>query len=1141
MELNDYKKEELENHIYKTPDTYVGGCDLIEENLPIFKENNIIFEDGEYIPAVYNIYNEILVNAKDQSVRIQQRNNKNDVPVKNIKVIIDRDKGEISIYNDGTGIDIAEHPTEKDDKGKPLWIPSMIFGELLTSGNYKENEKKIVGGKNGYGAKLTNIFSKNFEIKTVDHIRKKKFIQKFSDNMKVKNKPKITNIDKDIQPYTKITWTTDFERFGIVEFSDYMINLMYRRVYDVAGTTSKDISVFLNGKKIKTNNFMDYSKMYLSENDDFVYSEIDKRWKLGVSLSKKDKFEQISFVNGIATPKGGKHVDYITKQLLIGLKNIIEKKHKKVIQENYIKNYLRLFIDSVIENPSFDSQTKERLITPQGKFGSKPIISDKFFKEIIEKTDLVDKVIQFSDFKLNKENKKTDGSKRNKIRDIPKLDDANWAGTKKSNECILILTEGDSAKSMAVSGLSVVGRDKYGVFPLKGKVMNVKEASKSQIMNNSEITNLKKIVGLETGKEYQNTNSLRYGKVMIMTDQDHDGSHIKGLVMNVFHTMWPSLLQLGFLTSMITPIVKVTKGKNVISFYNLTDYGEWQKNKNDEKWKIKYYKGLGTSNAVEAREYFSNIKLNNYIFTEQTNDSMDLAFNKNFTNDRKKWLYNYNDKNILNHSDTEIPIQEFINKELIHFSNSDTLRSIGSLYDGLKPSQRKILYSCFKRKLYSEIRVAQLSGYVSENAAYHHGEMSLQSAIIGMAQDYTGSNNINLLMPNGQFGTRIMGGHDSASSRYIHTELNKIVDLIFPSVDFQIIDYEYDDGVKVEPKYYLPIIPMVLVNGMNGIGTGFSTSIPKYNPIDIINNIKNKLKNKEYQEIKPWYSGFKGDIIKIDDNNYLSKGKYEIINKTTIKITELPIGKWTDDYKKFLDTLLPEEKKKKSKEKVKKPKKCILDYINNSSDKDVEFIITVPIGFISGLQWSDDEYIDGIEKFFKLHNTKGLSLKNIHLYDDSKIIKLSSINEIFDRFYDKRYKLYITRKEKELEDLLNTLQILESKKKFIENVINKKIKLFNQKKLDIIQQLLNDDYKQVSNGRVIQDDKKTKDTKKNYYDYLIKISIYSFTEEEIDKLNKDYDKHKKEYDILFDKKIEDIWLDECNELLKCYKKFKLNK
>ena len=1136
MELADYKKEELQNHIYKTPDTYVGGCDLIDENLPLWNEsgNKIEFKDGEYIPAVYNIYNEILVNARDQIIRINQRKNKTDIPVKNLKITINRDNGEISIYNDGTGVDIAEHPSEKDKGGNPLWIPSMIFGELLTSGNYKENEKKIVGGKNGYGAKLTNIFSTEFEIKTVDHIRKKKFIQKFTDNMKTKHKPKITGTD--VSPYTKITWTTDFARFGIVEFSDFMINLMYRRVYDIAGVTDKNVNVFLNGKKIKVNNFMDYSKLYLSQNEDFVYGEIDKRWKLGISLSKTDKFEQISFVNGIATAKGGKHVDMITKQLLTGLKNIIEKKHKKTIQENYIKNYLRIFIDSVIENPSFDSQTKERLITPPSKFGSKPQINEKFIKEIIDRTDIVEKVIQFSEFKLNKESKKTDGTKRNKIRDIPKLDDANWAGTRKSDECILILTEGDSAKSMAVSGLSVVGRDKYGVFPLKGKVMNVKDASKSQIMNNSEITNLKKIIGLETGKEYKNLNSLRYGRVMIMTDQDHDGSHIKGLVLNVFHTMWPSLLDIGFITSMITPIIKATKGKQIQSFYTLTEYNDWKQTISG-KWHIKYYKGLGTSSANEAKEYFQNIKMNNYIVNEITNDSMNLAFNKKLADDRKKWLYNYDENIILDHNETEVPINEFIDKELIHFSNSDTFRSIGSVFDGLKPSQRKILYSCFKRKLYSEIRVAQLSGYVSEHAAYHHGEMSLQSAIIGMAQDYVGSNNINLLLPNGQFGTRIMGGHDSASSRYIHTELNKIVDIIYPPVDAELLDYTEDDGVNVEPKYYVPIIPMVLVNGMTGIGTGFSTSIPKFNPLDIVKNIENQLKGKEYGDMRPWYSGFKGDILKINDTDYISKGKYEILTPTTIRITELPIGKWTDDYKIFLDSLLPEEKKKKSKENEKtkksKVKQHIIDYINNSTDKEIDFTIIVPLGFSHNLQWSEDPHIDGIEKYFKLYTTKGLSLKNIHLYDKGRIVKFKSVKEIIDVFYTERYNLYEKRKEYLLKNLKNELDIKETKIRFINDVIEGKIIIYKKKKEEIFNNLVELEYKQIKD-KYIQE----KITKTNHvgYDYLVKMSIYSFTEEEIEKLRSEHAKIKKEYEDLLEKGISDIWLDECNEFKKYYNK-----
>ena len=1136
-----YKKENLQNHIYNTPDTYVGGCDLISENLCIYDsdKNKIIEKEIEYIPALFNTYNEILVNAKDQATRLNglYSKDKSVNVVTEIKVNFDVEKGEISIMNNGDGIDVAEHPKEKKN-GKPIYIPQLIFGELLTSTNYNKDEKKIVGGKNGYGAKLTNIFSKSFKLETVDAKRKKKYTQLFRGNMKVIQKPKIT--DYTGKPYTKITWISDFKRFGIEKYSDDMINLMIRRVYDIAGITDKSVSVYLNKKKLSVKNFSDYSKMYLNDEvliyDEFTNNNIP--WKIGVSVSNSDGFEQVSFVNGISTSKGGKHVDMISKMLTSNLKKHLVKKCKRDLNESYIKNYLRIFIDTSIVNPSFDSQTKERLITTASKFGSKPEISDKFIKQIIDKTDILDRVIQFSEFKMNKQSKKTDGQKRNKIRDIPKLDDANWAGTRKSDKCILILTEGDSAKSMAISGLSVVGRDIYGAFPLKGKVMNVRDASIDQIMKNAEITNLKKILGLVNGKVYKDTKSLRYGKIMIMTDQDHDGSHIKGLVMNVFHHMWPSLLEMGYITSMITPIVKVSLKKNVKSFYTLTEYQEWlNKTKNSKSWKTKYYKGLGTSSAAEAREYFSNIKLNNYVFTPDTNERMSLAFSKEKSDLRKEWLYNFDENTILDHNLTDISIPDFIDRELIHFSNSDTLRSIGSVYDGLKPSQRKILYCCFKRNLTNEIRVAQLAGYVSENAAYHHGEASLQGAIIGMAQDYVGSNNINLLMPNGQFGTRIMGGQDSASSRYIHTELNKIVNLIYPSIDFPLLEYNDDDGIPVEPKYYVPIIPMVLVNGMNGIGTGFSTSIPMHDVIDVIKNLKKKINNQSYSNIAPHFKDFKGKIVKIDNNNYLSKGIYEIVDECHLRITELPIGKWTDDYKKFLESLIPDTSNKKSIEnekskKKKQPKKTIIDYVNNSSDKDVDFTITFEKGFLNSLQWDEDENIDGIEKFFKLTTTKGLSYTNIHLYNDkTQIKKYKNTNEIIDEFYKVRYQLYVDRKDYLLKQLSNELCILKSKMRFITDVMDDKIQIYKRKRVDIIKDLYNEEYLMVQDNKTLEFKSNIKPEDIKYYDYLIKMSIYLFTEDEIEKLKNKINSLQQEYDNLYTMTIEEIWLSELDKLL----------
>jgi DNA topoisomerase-2 len=1128
--LESYKVEELENHIYNTPDTYVGGVDEIEESLSIKQEDKIINKTIKYIPAVINIWNEIAVNAKDQIERLNTDLNKgvkNIIPVSEIKFTFDDSTQMWTISNNGNGIDVANHPTEKDENGNPMNIVMIIFSVLLSSKNYNKDEEKIVGGKNGYGAKLTNIFSDYFKVETVDHTRGLKYEQEFKNNKKDVGEPIITKTK--CKPYTKISWITDFKRFGIKKYSDDMIRLMIRRIYDISGITGDKVNIYYNDKKIKCNTFDKYIDLYLDE-DIKVYEKIHDRWDVGISVSKTDKYEHYSFVNGIATFKGGKHVDYITKQITSKLSEYINKKYKKEVPENYIKNYLRVFINSVIVNPSFDSQTKERLITPQSKFGSKPVISDKFIENIATELDLIPKVLLFAEFKQTKEAKKNDGSKVKRI-NVPKLDDANNAGTRKSKNCTLILTEGDSAKTMAISGLSKIGRDNYGVFPLRGKILNVKGLNIKQILQNEEIKNIIKILGLEIGKDYTKIDSLRYGRIMIMTDQDQDGSHIKGLILNIFHTLWPSLLKLNYITSMITPIVKITKGKKQTSFYNLYDYEEWKnKTKDYKKWSVKYYKGLGTSTSKEAVEYFSNMVVNRYAWSEITDENINLAFNKDLADKRKDWLLNYKPEEQLIYNDDDINIDDFINKELIHFSNSDTLRSIGSVCDGHKPSQRKVMWSCFKRKLSSEIRVAQLAGYVSEHSAYHHGEASLQSTIVAMAQQYIGSNNINLLEPNGQFGSRIMGGADSASPRYIHTQLNKLTNIIYPLNDFPLLEYNNDDGVLIEPKYYVPIIPMVLVNGMIGIGTGFSSNIPQYNPLDIITNIKNKINGDEMNNLIPWYRGFTGKIIKLNDKKFITKGIYKIISNNSIIITELPIGKWTHNYKEFLDSLIDNQKTDKF---------SIKSYENNSTDTTVYFKIIVNNHIkLKNIKYNKKKEIDTIEELFKLYTTKNTSLTNIHLYNSKNIIqKYNDVFEIINEFYQVRLKLYEDRKEYELSELKQQLLLENTKIRFINDVINEEIVVYRKKKEIINTDLEKAKYPFYIDGKIVEfNEKKIKKKDIEKYNYLIKIPLYNFTEEKIDELQEKISKLTEQYNILDKKTISELWLDELNILEKECKK-----
>ena len=291
----------------------------------------------------------------------------------------------------------------------------------------------------------------------------------------------------------------------------------------------------------------------------------------------------MSFVNGIHTGKGGKHIDYILGQITRKLCDYIEKKKKVKVNPNSIKEQLILFLRCDIENPAFDSQTKDFMNTPSSKFGSSCTVTDKFIEKVA-KMGVMDAACAITELKENKVAKKTDGSKTKNIRGIPKLVDANWAGTEKSKECSIIFCEGDSAKAGIISGLSSEDRNVIGVYPLKGKVMNVRGEAVKRIGENKEIIEIKKILGLENGKDYKTIEdvhkSLRYSKILFMTDQDLDGSHIKGLCINLFDCEWPSLTKIpGFIGFMNTPILKARKGDAEERFYNEGEYEEWKKNK----------------------------------------------------------------------------------------------------------------------------------------------------------------------------------------------------------------------------------------------------------------------------------------------------------------------------------------------------------------------------------------------------------------------------------------------------------------------------------------------------------------------------------------------------------------------------------
>ena len=1073
------KKLTQREHILQLPDTYIGSRDCQSETRWVYNpdEAKMEWREVQMNPGLFKIFDEIIVNALDHVVR--QSTGPKESKVSAINIVLAPTY--FSVFNDGEGLPVAVHPEYK------VMIPELIFGQLLTSSNYDETEEKTVGGKNGYGAKLTNIYSTEFIVTTGDSSRKLYYQQVFKDNMSIIQAPTMRKLGA-IKPFTQIMAYPDLARFypsmskANLTIPQDMLDIMLTRVIDAAAlcsaagvtvtvsypdsaktTVNEETGVVTVGSstiKLPIKNFENYVKLFVDGGSVF-YERAGPRWEIAAVLTRHLHADgglpddrHISFVNGIFTRRGGKHVDAVARGVLGAF---CEGPGKKLdLKPAQLKDAVTFFVNATIVNPSFDSQTKETLTTPVAKFGSVFKVSDAFVAKLAKDGGLLEEAQAILDARQNREAKKYDGKKAATVRGIPKLEDASWAGTTKSGECVLILTEGDSAASTAISGLKVVGRERFGVFPLKGKILNVKDATIEKKTKNEEITRIKRILGLEHGKRYKDLKSLRYGKVMIMTDQDVDGSHIKGLLINLFHTEWPELLHMNFLCCLMTPLLKASRSGTVRSFYSASEYEKFLETADGAKkgWSVKYYKGLGTSTAAEARDYFVNMNTVRFQWDDDANGNIDLAFNKKRADDRKEWLNTYDrDRNLdVPAGGADVSFTRFVNDELIHFSNADNLRSLPHVMDGLKPSQRKILWAARKRNLVSEIKVAQLAGYVSETAAYHHGEVSLTAAIVNMAQNFVGSNNINLLVPNGQFGTRLQGGDDAASPRYIFTALEPIVATLLSKADDPGLSWLEDDGQRVEPEYYLPVIPMLLVNGSLGIGTGFSTEVLPYSPRDIVAALKKRLSGAlvDLSEVRllPHWDGFRGAVTaSADSKQVTTKGIYEFLDDDLhrVRITELPVGVWTKNYKAYLEDLLSGDAKGIRDAEGSSAGRYLKSFQEAYNDVDVEFVLTLDADYYSEARAFPAEF----EKKFKL--TSSYRLSNMVAFDvDGRIRRFDGTGAILETFYGRRLEGYVNRKTSELARLDAEIVEVDARAVFVRAVVDGTLVVANAEDDDLL-------------------------------------------------------------------------------------------
>ena len=1086
---DQYRSFTPREHVLHRSGMYIGDIANVQKPCWIMStedKTKMVLQEIPYNPGICKLFDELVTNVLDEAKR--------DTTLTECKVTAD-DTG-FTVENNGRGIQLVKHATGD------CWLPEFLFGKMLTSSNYDDTEQREGAGTNGIGAKAVNIFSKEFEVRIVND--GSEYQQAWRDNMSIRGEPKIKKT-KTAKNYVRITAKPDWERFSMTNLgTNRTIDVLYQRTLEISALCGSRVSVSFNGAKIPVKSFEDYTNIFLGKDKKAVprvYGEVDD-FQVCIAANPFDDFMQISTVNGCHTRDGGTHVDLVVRPLCKKIGENLAGKHKDLtVPGKLVEAQLMVFVNATVPNPKFSSQSKDQLITPWKDFRGRWPLEDAFTKKV-EKLGIMDTILATAKARELKA-LKTPRAKRGRLTDIPKLNDANKAGNpSEAQRCTLILTEGDSAKSMAISGLESKMRDYYGVFPLKGKLLNTRDVTPKKLADNVEIQAIVRILGLQFGKTYTNgITGLRYGRVMVMTDQDDDGFHIKGLLMNFIHSCWPELLAVrGFITAMLTPIVKARKGRDTIEFYNTADYNKWkQDTQGGHGWNVKYYKGLGTSTSAEAKEYFKKMQVLDYQITKPADTKAIVkAFGdaKNYADVRKDWIReSLANPQEIDYKNRHFPTSRFVDQELVIFANTAVRRAIPSVVDGLKPSQRKVLFGCFKRNLTKEIKVAQLAGYISEHAAYHHGEMSLNETIIGMAQDFVGAKNINLLHPAGQFGTRIKGGKDSASPRYIFTHLSDGCRTMFDANDNISLNYLDDDGQSIEPSYYVPILPMALVNGFKGIATGFSTECPCFNPADLRDNLlrlmaaEGDAEEAKLKTLVPWYRGFTGDIYEKERNKWLTVGCWNKTGTNSIVITELPIGTWTDDYIEFLKKLETEGK--------------IMRYDDYSSEKTIKINVLFDRGVLDAFEESEAE--NALESFLKLTGT--LNATNMHVISPSgEIRNMREPVDILLEFYRVRSHFYKLRYDYLVKRTNHEILMAESKIKFIKAVSSGKLNMMKMKRDEIIEHLRGNGYYDTNN-----------------FSYLLDMRMVSMSEEKVAALRAEIEKLKATYAELRGKVPHDLW------------------
>ena len=1071
--MSTVEKLEQHEHVRRRPDMYFGDKNVDNESvvLGLSCSGKIVSERaGPYYPGILSLLSEPLVNAFDAAAKDATYKGKKFTFVPEVRVVCAQN-GWVEVTNVGLGMPVRQKK-QKDP------VPQMCFGSFFSGSNFNDSEERFGGGRNGVGAAVVNVMSKEFEVDVYHPRSRTTYTQKWiggQGSLASRQQPPVVqkhaNAPADTPGHVTVRFRLDLDYFYGEGKSPPGLDLKHLealRFRTACASHATGIRATFNGSPLSDNLAQVLAPPETTEI--YTYSTSGKpgmsvSWWLGGG-------ERVSLVNGVDCPEGT-HTSHAEGALWQAIRD-----HPKFQSSTSnagrtsALSRIGMLVSASISRPQFASNSKRRLVTPARNLGFKWTLPSSRKKELHESelmTQILnDRMDAVSAAEARKRAARRRESKRNGGRKVligvaDKLVDARNAG-KKKNSAFLMVTEGDSAASLVHAGRpslpSGIGSDNCGSFVLRGKLLNVRNSSRQKAALNKEISGLVRALGLCPDRTYTSKKEvlqdLRYhAGVVVLSDQDTDGSHIAGLVCNALEVLFPSVCALlpNFVRRFVTPVVIATPPKSLpkkksrgkkpeapVPFFSLQDYHEWKRKrgpKASDSWTVDYYKGLATSSDAQARQYFAAFRAH-ILELGFAEGALEFAFGKNKMADRKRWLMrSYDPKRAIAYEPsgpTRVSLREFVETDVAHFWQEDNRRSLPHLVDGLKVSQRKAVHALLteyanKHKL---ITIERMANRIADVTNYHHGGKSMEETITRMAQDWVGApfQNLPLLQRAAQFGTRWTPASVHGASRYLRSLPHPLLPRVFPPADLSLLPRTVVDGARCEPEYFVPVIPLVLVNGVSGIGTGFSTSFPPHDPVEIVEAIAGAIHASGEDEtllhaalsrvrLTPSVHGFTGPVSPSPrGGGFLFEGVVEMHGKRIV-VTELPLIPLNT----FLESCVRRHEKGR-------PGWESLSNVDNQSGVHK---IRVVLDFEEPIS---DCHRDDLPGFLGLRNLAAGSLSNMHCWStQGELLKLSHIGEVFAAHGLERVKLYHERRERLVADMEARKDLLRQRVEFARHVV----------------------------------------------------------------------------------------------------------